>query len=231
MDKNKPEDTHEKNKPNQKLRTGSLIAFVVGLVIIIISALIAHQHQLTGWQATIFHDINNENLSSGFTTAAKWITEGLGAGYPIAACVLIALLFKKFKLAWRFVFVTGGAGVVAEFILKPLVKEQRPLYLLHGIGVHARVLETDLGYPSGHVTEATAMAVMLWFLLPARWRWLSVVWILLVAWSRIYLGVHSPMDVIGGFGVGLAAASFLRILPNPVSKTLRLNIDDKHPAD
>jgi undecaprenyl-diphosphatase len=222
-------DNSEKQKQN--FRTGSLINLMIGLLLVLITAYIAHKHQLTGFQARIFHDINNENLSSTFTTAAKWITEGLGAGYPIAACILIALLFKKFKLAWRFIFVTAGAGVVADFILKPLIKEQRPMTLLHGINLHARVIEGDLGYPSGHVTEATAMALLVWFLLPAKWRWLSVLWILLVAWSRLYLGVHTPVDLIGGFGVGLAAVSFLRLLPEYISKPLRLNINDEQPTD
>jgi membrane-associated phospholipid phosphatase len=222
MNKNKEERT-------QKPRTGSIVCFIVGLFIIVATAYVAHKHQLTGFQATVFHDINNENLPSSFTTAAKWITEGLGAGYPIALCVLVSLLFKKFKLAWRFIFVTGGAGVVADLILKPLVKEQRPLVLLHGMNLHARVFESDLGFPSGHATEATAMALLVWFLLPVRWRWLSVLWIVLVCWSRLYLGVHTPVDVIGGFGVGLAAVSFLRLLPDAIAKPLRLDMDDKHP--
>ncbi len=221
----------EKHEPKQKLRVGSLINLIIGLVVILITAYIAHKHQLTGFQAQVFHDINNEKLPSGFTTIAKWVTEGLGAGYPIAACILIALLFKKFKLAWRFFFVTGGAGLVSDFILKPLVKEQRPIVLLHGLNLHARVFESDLGYPSGHATEATAMALIVWFLLPARWRWLPILWIVVVCWSRLYLGVHTPIDVIGGFGVGLAAVSFLRLLPNSIAKPLRLDINDKHPAD
>lgn len=214
-----------------KIRTGSLIAFICGLVLIALSAYVAHKHQLTGYQASLFHNINNENLPSIFTTAAKWVTEGLGAGYAIAACILISLLFKKFKLAWRFFFVTGGAGVVADFILKPLIKEPRPIVLLNGTNLHARVFESDFGFPSGHATEATAMALIIWFILPARWRWVCVLWILIVGWSRLYLGVHTPIDIVGGVGVGLAAVSFLRLLPTKISNPFRLTIDDAHPTD
>ena len=228
MDKNTKE---HKNNNDWGIRTGSLIGFIIGLVLLTISAYVAHKHQLTGLQASLFHNINNENLPSVFTTAAKWITEGLGAGYAIAACILISLIFKKFKLAWQFLFVTAGAGVVADLILKPLVKEPRPFALLKGTNLHTRVFESDLGFPSGHATEATAMALMLWFILPSRWRWLSVLWILLVGWSRLYLGVHTPIDILGGIGVGLAAVSFLRLLPIKISKPLRLDIDDLHPVD
>ena len=46
-------------------------------------------------------------------------------------------------------------------------------------------------------------------------RW-GVLWLLLgipVAWSRIYLGVHYPMDMVGAFAISLLAASAVRILP------------------
>lgn len=213
--------TEAKQKPpnTQKDTTGLWIAFFIGLLLLCISAAYAHSHSLSGLQARIFYDFNN--LSGSYTAVAKVITEGLGAAYPIVICVLVPLVMKKYRLAWRFFFTTAGALVVG-FIVKYLVDEPRPIAMLGG-HLHQRVIETGPGFPSGHMLAATALALTLWFILPAKWRWLSALWILLVAWSRIYLGVHTMADVVGGFAIGLMAVCFVRLLLPSVAKPLRLD--------
>src|ERR1035438_9586444 len=170
------------------------IWLAVSIVLLFASMYVAHKDKLTGLQARVFYDFNNPTLGNGFTTAAKWITEGLGSAYPIIVCVLVPLIFKKYRLAWRFFVTVGGALVIAE-IIKKIVNEPRPITLLSG-HLHQRVIETGPGFPSGHETAAAAMALTLWFVLPPKWRWVSIFWIVVVAWSRLYLGVHTPMDII-----------------------------------
>ena len=198
-----------------------IVGMVIGILLLVPATLMAHTHQLTGWQASIFHAINNLNLPSGSTTAARWITEALGAAYPIAACVLVPLLFKRFRLAWRFFFTAGGATAVF-YVIKKIINEPRPIAMLHG-NLHQRAIETGPGFPSGHQTAATALALTLWIILPAKWRWLPIVWIVIVAFSRIYLGVHTPGDIIGGFAVGLMAVSFVKLLPVKIAKPIHLD--------
>ena len=201
--------------------TTYIVGMIVGLLLLVPTAIAAHTHQLTGLQARIFYDFDNVNLTNGYTTAARWLSEALGAAYPIAVCVLIPALFKRFRLAWRFFFTAGGATVVF-YVIKKIINEPRPIAMLHG-NLHQRVVETGPGFPSGHETAATALALTLWAILPAKWRWVSVLWILVVAASRLYLGVHTPGDVIGGFAVGLMAVCFVRLLPNKIAKPLRLD--------
>jgi membrane-associated phospholipid phosphatase len=59
------------------------------------------------------------------------------------------------------------------------------------------------GFPSGHTALAFAVAAVLHPLLPPRARW--VVWLLAgaVGLARMYVGVHWPMDVVGGAALGL----------------------------
>jgi membrane-associated phospholipid phosphatase len=206
---------------NKDSKTWLYIWLAVSIVLLGGSAFIAHKHQLTGVQARLFYDINNPDLGSTFTTIAKWITEGLGSAYPIAACALIPLVFKKYRLAWRFLITAGGAFVLA-YIIKKLINEPRPITMLKG-HLHQRVIETGPGFPSGHETAATALALTLWFILPPKWRWVSVLWIVVVAWSRLFLGVHTPVDIIGGFACGLAAVCVIRLLPKSIAKPLRLD--------
>jgi membrane-associated phospholipid phosphatase len=213
----------QKTKVKSKNNSRNWLIFwlVIGVVLLIGSLLISRGHKLVGLQARIFYDFNNPALGSGFTTAAKWITEGLGAGYPIAICVIVPLIFKKYRLAWRFLVTAGGAFVLA-YIVKKIVHEPRPIAMLQG-HLHQRVVETGPGFPSGHEAAATALALTLWFILPPKWRWVSIVWIVAVAWSRLYLGVHTPADVIGGFACGLLAVCIVRLLPKVIARPLRLD--------
>ena len=215
-----------KNKVNKytilgfELSNWDIAGILIGLVLLVVSASISMSHQLTGWQRTLFYDINT--WPNYFKTPALVITEALGAGYPIAVCVLVPILFKNYKLAWKFFVTVGGAGLIME-IAKHIVKEPRPVVMLAG-HLHERAIETGLtSYPSGHAAVATAMALTLWLLLPKNWRFLSVLWILLVVISRLYLGVHTPLDVVGGFSIGLISFLVVKILPKSFAKKIYLD--------
>jgi membrane-associated phospholipid phosphatase len=197
-----------------------LIGLIIGLLIFVPSLVLARAHTLAGFQLSLFHALNN--LSDVFRLPALWITEGLGAGYPIAVCVLVPLAFKRFRLAWRFFVTVGAAGVGME-VAKLIAKEPRPVAMLHG-QLNQRATEAGLtSFPSGHEAVATAMALTLWFILPRKWRWLSVAWIVVVGVSRLYLGVHTPNDIVGGFAIGLVVVCVVRLLPEPLARWLHLD--------
>jgi membrane-associated phospholipid phosphatase len=222
-DKSKLSSVQTAEQPEESNKTSTtkyIVGFIVGALIFIPTLIVAHAHHLSGFQERIFYDLNN--LSNSYKTPALWTTEGLGAGYGIAACVLVPLVFKRFRLAWRFLFTVGGAGAVME-IAKHVAKEPRPAVLLDG-RLHERAIETGLNsFPSGHETMATAMALTLWLILPRKWRWLSIVWIIIVGVSRIYLGDHTPYDVLGGFAIGLMAVCFIQLLPPRIAKFAHLS--------
>jgi membrane-associated phospholipid phosphatase len=200
-----------------------IIWLVIAVLIFIPTLIIAHKHQLSGFQLSIFRDLNN--LSNSFKTPALVLTEGLGAGYAIAICIVIAAAFKRYKLAWRFFVAAGAAGVLLE-IAKKVAKEPRPAALLHG-HLHVRAVETGLNsYPSGHQTMATALALTLWLVLPKKWRWVCILWLVVVAVSRIYVGDHTPNDVLGGFACGLIVICIIRLLPQKFARKVHLDTNE-----
>jgi membrane-associated phospholipid phosphatase len=61
------------------------------------------------------------------------------------------------------------------------------------------------GYPSGHTSSAFAVATVAAALLPWRWRWVPFALAAVVGFARMYVGVHFPMDLLGGALIGVAA--------------------------
>lgn len=136
----------------------------------------------------------------------------LGSG---TLAVLFALAFVGWLLltgrpgAALFVTVAMlGAGVLNE-LLKDAFGRERPTVVPHLMGA------SDLSFPSGHTMVSAVlyptMAELLGRLVrQRRLRYLlmafAILLALLVAFSRVYLGVHYPSDVLGGLSAGFAWA-------------------------
>ena len=86
-------------------------------------------------------------------------------------------------------------------VVKHLAARARPIDLLARVRVRERA--TGLGYVSGHSAVAFAMAVVLVTELPPAWRVVPFAVAGTVGLGRVYAGVHLPLDVVGGVGLGI----------------------------
>jgi undecaprenyl-diphosphatase len=87
---------------------------------------------------------------------------------------------------------------VADSQLQQSQNVDRPVYTVHILGPHLKYNS----FPSGHTNAAFATATFL-VLLYGRWFWSSYLLAALVAYSRMYLGVHFLLDTIGGAVIGI----------------------------
>lgn len=144
--------------------------------------------------------------------------------YPWYALLLI-LIYRRW--GWR---ITLGivlavallitiSDLTASKVLKPWVQRFRPCkpeadldYVVHLVRGHCG---GKYGFASSHSANFFALGTFLSLLF--RNKWLNVLFLgiaALVAYSRIYLGVHYPGDVIVGAMIGIAAAWFVYTLLN-----------------
>jgi membrane protein DedA with SNARE-associated domain/membrane-associated phospholipid phosphatase len=130
---------------------------------------------------------------------------------PVIGAVALLLAIKR---CWRTLAYWFAAVVFAQalvWVLKLSVARTRPSAIYAGIEQYS--------FPSGHATSAIVLYGFLAFLLlqgrSARWKVagsaIAVGLILLIAFSRLYLGAHWFSDVLAGLSVGLAWVSLLAI--------------------
>ena len=116
----------------------------------------------------------------------------------ILLCVVLLILPKTRK--------TGVDLLVCNGILKPLVHRIRPFDVKTGIELLIN-RPTDYSFPSGH-TAASFASVMALYLAGEKKLWIpTLVLAVLIAFSRLYLYVHYPTDVLGGMIIGIAAGA------------------------
>jgi undecaprenyl-diphosphatase len=106
-----------------------------------------------------------------------------------------------------------GAGFVVWVlakVVKELVGRGRPAELL--AEVTQRPEWSGLGFPSGHVCVAFALATVGTLYLPRRWRWVMFALAAATSIMRMYTAAHLPLDIVGGAGLGVAAGGVFNSL-------------------
>jgi undecaprenyl-diphosphatase len=99
---------------------------------------------------------------------------------------------------------TGGAALVVYKALKGTTRRQRPCHSLADVPALVAPLD-HYSFPSGHTLHAVSFTVVAVYYYP-QLSWVLAPFTLLVAGSRVFLGLHYPSDVAAGAGIGLALA-------------------------
>jgi undecaprenyl-diphosphatase len=136
--------------------------------------------------------------------ALSWIGT-LGLVWVAIAAVVAAMTRRPGVLLLTLAGV--AAADLLAFAVKTIVAVDRPPVRYATPEPLVRV-PTDYSFPSGHTATSFAAAVILAWAVPRR-AWLFYVLAVAIGFSRIYVGVHYPIDVLGGAALGLAVATAL----------------------
>jgi len=154
---------------------------------------------MTDFNTALFQSINSNY--SPLADAVIGVISGLGDGLIVAvACT--ALMLTRLRLGVTALAAFAISGLMAQ-MLKHLFNFPRPPALLPDVHLLGAALQSH-SFPSGHATSDGVMVVTAFLLWSVQnWRsWLVASLFLLAAYGRIYGGVHFPLDVVAGLGLG-----------------------------
>lgn len=129
-------------------------------------------------------------------------TLGNGGAVWIALTILLLCIPKTRKAGCMALAALLGTLLVNNMILKNLVARTRPYEVIEGLTYIVRK-PVDYSFPSGHEGCSFAVACVMFRRLPGRYGVPALILAILIALSRLYVGVHYPSDVLFGVISGI----------------------------
>lgn len=133
---------------------------------------------------------------------------------PILSAIAIILLQKRWWRSLTYLLTTALGSAIINRTAKELMHRVRPQLWVSGAP------EFDYAFPSGHaMTSMTLVIILLILSRGYPWRWLILLfgslYLLAIAWTRLYLGVHFPSDILAGWMVAIAWAIGVSLIIKP----------------
>ena len=191
---------------------------------------------LQAWDEALLLLLNGQ---PAWLAQVAWVLTSKWATVPVALLILLKLFARR---SWRhgltglllLLACVAGTDAISSRLFKPGFARPRPSHAVHlsnQLNLHAQSDGTvyrggPFGFVSSHAANMFGLAALASLLFGGgRWRWLYA-FAAAVSWTRVYLGVHYPGDILFGalFGIGWASALFT------LARRLRLPISTKTAA-
>ena len=125
----------------------------------------------------------------------------------VAILAFVALNFGK-KVWWFLLFsllTVSLSDTMSSKLVKPTVKRDRPCHTFDEVKLLIRC-GSGYSFTSSHATNHFALGTFFFLSLGfamKRWKYLFLLWALVISLSQIYVGVHYPLDILGGAFLGV----------------------------
>jgi len=164
----------------------------------------------TSWDIALFYFVNRTLQNPVFDILMPFVTNKYNWIIPVLL-LYVWLWWKGGRTGWSAALLIIPVIILSDQIsaslLKPFFHRTRPCVALED--VHMLIgLKRSLSFPSSHATNMFAAAALFAMFFPKGSRYYFG-FAALVAYSRVYVGVHYPFDVFGGALLGVAISIFV----------------------
>jgi undecaprenyl-diphosphatase len=153
--------------------------------------------------------------TDSFDPIMAWIT-AKNSWIPLYILIIGGLVFRykrnSIGMLLMIIFSVAISDQVCSSLLKPFIHRNRPCHepiiqdLVHLVGNCGG----QFGFCSSHAANSFALAMGLFLLNSNEFKFVKLffLWAIIVSYSRIYVGVHYPLDVLAGAGIGVFVSLF-----------------------
>ncbi len=180
-----------------------------------------HGHEEMNWELDFISWADGWWNSSFLDQTLPWLTY-LGSHFAVIFFILLSWILTQQRKVLRHLILLYAIQSAVVYGLKFGIQRQRPFLFLEMASKLSKGPEKifDPSFPSAHAVFSFMMATLLSFWFP-RYRIIFYVSAALIGWTRIYLGVHYPTDVIAGallgYGITKIYSLYFPIFPGPES--------------
>ena len=178
-------------------------AFLPLQLFLLLAILVSAAPQGLEWDNAILFNLHQtanpflDRLAQSITTLGIY-----GGTLPIIILLSALLTYQKQWRSLLYVVVTALGSIGLSYGTKYAFDRPRPHLW------ESAYTATSPAFPSGHALSSMMLAMVIILLTwDTAWRgltfFLSIVFVLVIAWTRLYLGVHYPSDILGGWSLAI----------------------------
>jgi membrane-associated phospholipid phosphatase len=175
----------------------------LGVVLFGVSALLV-KVGATGWDARLFRVLNEvPEAAASVLTPLSHLFLPPGIVIVVVLTVVYVVARNRSLLPVAAGAVAAGAAWLLANVAKAVADRPRPYEVMAGAVLRQNPAH-GTSFPSSHTAVTVAVVIALVPFLARPLAAAGIAYAVLVGWSRVYLGVHYPLDVLAGAGIGMA---------------------------
>lgn len=133
---------------------------------------------------------------------------------PLYLFLIYSLVKNYAKVYWKIILIVIISVICSDFIcakvLKDIFERTRPCHLFSNeLWFHQfNLCSSTFSFPSCHATNHSLIAFILLPYFSKIVKYLLISWFIMIGFAQVYIGVHYPLDILGGICLGLAISRF-----------------------
>jgi membrane-associated phospholipid phosphatase len=188
-------------------RPRDALLLVGGAALLVLASLPVQRTSVSDAETAVFRVLNSVGV---LPFVLIWPVMQLGNVLVVPVSAVVAAAYRRWRLAAGLLLAGAGVYLLAKLV-KDVVVRGRPDRLLDDVVIRGAAA-LGRGYVSGHAAVVTSLLVVAWPWLNRPARIGGTVLVTVVCLSRVHVGAHLPLDVVGGAALGLAVAGLVRLV-------------------